>query len=502
MANHQVIVIGAGIAGLTSAALLAHEGLEVSLLEAHSQTGGCAGTFRRGKYIFDVGATQVAGFEKGGIHERIFRFLDYPQPLAKILDPACVVQLADESKAIKLFYDQELWEQERKVQFPGSENFWNICKQLHSSNWAFAKREPILPIKSLWDLQQFLQAVRPLTIFSSLFTKLSVLDLLNLSSCTHDLRLRRFLELQLKLYSQESIENTAALYGATVLHIAQRPLGLWHLQGSMQSLSSALQTCFLRDKGNLFLRHKVVGISMGRNNIWEVKVTDQKGIIQRFCGSDLIFSLPPQSILQLMPPGSGIPESYREELINLSKPSGAIVLYGALERQHLPANYPFHLQLEIDEVDSIFLSISQEGDGRAPIGQVTIIASQFTDINAWNFFEDKEYYSKKELCKQKILRAINSYFQLDSEMWLHQELATPRSFAKWTGRPKGIVGGLGQNLENFGPFGLHSRTPMKGFWLCGDSIYPGEGTAGVSQSALMVSRQLMARKGRQFKLPQ
>jgi len=41
---------------------------------------------------------------------------------------------------------------------------------------------------------------------------------------------------------------------------------------------------------------------------------------------------------------------------------------------------------------------------------------------------------------------------------------------------------------------------MKGLWLCGDSIYPGEGTAGVSQSAVMVCRQLMFNKKRDFNL--
>ena len=50
----------------------------------------------------------------------------------------------------------------------------------------------------------------------------------------------------------------------------------------------------------------------------------------------------------------------------------------------------------------------------------------------------------------------------------------------------------------FGPFGLPSRTPMKRLWLCGDSIPPGEGTAGVSQSALMVCKQLMGLRGHEF----
>ncbi|NBQ21979.1 MAG: FAD-dependent oxidoreductase, partial [Synechococcaceae bacterium WB6_3B_236] len=71
-------VLGAGIAGLTAAALLAQAGQRVLLLEAHHRSGGCAGTFRRGPYTFDVGATQVAGWEAGGIHRRLFQQLEVP----------------------------------------------------------------------------------------------------------------------------------------------------------------------------------------------------------------------------------------------------------------------------------------------------------------------------------------------------------------------------------------------------------------------------------------
>ena len=41
---------------------------------------------------------------------------------------------------------------------------------------------------------------------------------------------------------------------------------------------------------------------------------------------------------------------------------------------------------------------------------------------------------------------------------------------------------------------------MPDLWLCGDSIYPGEGTAGVSLSALMACQQLMAARGQSLTL--
>jgi phytoene dehydrogenase-like protein len=44
------------------------------------------------------------------------------------------------------------------------------------------------------------------------------------------------------------------------------------------------------------------------------------------------------------------------------------------------------------------------------------------------------------------------------------------------------MGGVGQRVAN--------RTPINGLWLVGDSTHPGEGTAGVSYSALTVVRQI------------
>ncbi len=40
--SYEVVVVGAGIGGLTTAALLAARGVSVCLLEKSSQTGGCA----------------------------------------------------------------------------------------------------------------------------------------------------------------------------------------------------------------------------------------------------------------------------------------------------------------------------------------------------------------------------------------------------------------------------------------------------------------------------
>ncbi len=508
-ARADAVVVGAGIAGLTAAALLAKQGLQVELLEAHHQSGGCAGTFRRGPYVFDVGATQVAGLEQGdgapaGIHARLFRHLGVAPPAAVPLDPGCVVDLADGREPVSIWRDPERWQQERLRQFPGSERFWALCDALHRANWAFASRDPVLPPRTWWDLGQLLGALGPGTLASGLLTTATMANLLQLSGCAADRRLRRFLDLQLKLYSQEPADRTAALYGATVLAMVQEPLGLWHLEGSMQTLSDSLEQAVALHGGRLRLRHRVTRLlpPAQPDAPWQItgwRAGDRPGAPrtpeQEFSltASEVVVTLPPQTLPALL--GEALPSGYRRRLEALGEPSGALVFYGAVGRDRLPPGCPSHLQLDAPDPGSLFVSVSQEGDGRAPAGRATVIASVFTPARPWFGGDEADHQARKQQAMAAIQGGLARLLGVGPADWLHGELATPRGFAGWTGRPWGYVGGLGQHPSRFGPFGLASRTPLAGLWLCGDAIHPGEGTAGVSLSALMACRQLLAGRG-------
>ena len=495
MGKSEIIVVGAGIAGLTSAAILSKYGFKVTLIESHSQSGGCAGTFKRKGYIFDVGATQVAGLEKSGIHSKIFEFLQIPLPKATILDPSCVVDLSDGSRPINIWHDSKEWIKERNLQFPGSSRFWNLCYFIHQNNWKFANNNPVLPFNNLWDLSQFLNALSPNNLLTGILIKSSMFDLLKICGCHKDNRLIKFLNLQLKLYSQEDVFNTAALYGCTVLQMSQNPHGLFHLKGSMQALSEALEVSLEENGVNILFKEKVNFLKYdSKNKFW--KVLTKKGSKNfEYISQDVIYTPPPQSLIKNLDPKLESFDTYSKNMKSLPEPSGALVFYSAISKDNLENVTSNHYQIVDDELGSLFISLSENGDGRAPVGEITLIASVFTNIHDWQGINKDLYLIKKDYFLNKISNAIEKKFRISSENWLHRELATPRSFERWTNRPKGIVGGLGQNPDIFGIFGLSSRTPMRGLWLCGDSIYPGEGTAGVSQSAVMVARQIIASKG-------
>ncbi len=59
MSDYDVIVIGAGLGGISSAALLAKQGRKVLVLEQSERIGGCCSTFERNGYSFDTGASII-----------------------------------------------------------------------------------------------------------------------------------------------------------------------------------------------------------------------------------------------------------------------------------------------------------------------------------------------------------------------------------------------------------------------------------------------------------
>ena len=58
--DYDVIVIGAGMGGLSAAAHLASGGMNVLLLEQHYKVGGCATSFSRGEFNFDAALHEMS----------------------------------------------------------------------------------------------------------------------------------------------------------------------------------------------------------------------------------------------------------------------------------------------------------------------------------------------------------------------------------------------------------------------------------------------------------
>ena len=331
---------------------------------------------------------------------------------------------------------------------------------------------------------------------------MTVGDALRLYGLGEDKRLKTFLDMQLKLYSQVDADNTALLYAATALAVSQAPQGLFHLEGSMQVLSDRLVAGLEKYGGKLYMRHTVEEIKSENDKVTGVRVCNNKtGETWIEAADEVVANVTVQNLVKLSQANSSGWQRYQQRIKKLPEASGAFVIYLGVTQEAIPLDCPPHLQFLYDyegiigENNSLFVSVSKPDDGRAPTGKATIIASSFTDVGMWWKGTVEDYDILKQQYTQEAIAKLATYFNLNSDTIIHQETATPRTFAKYTAREEGIVGGVGQRISTFGPFGIANRTPIKSLWLVGDSTHPGEGTAGVSYSALTVVRQIEAQRG-------
>src|SRR5262245_22294176 len=157
----DVAVIGAGIAGLATAARLQARGLSTVVFEAHGQPGGCAGFFRRHGFAFDVGATTLVDFEPGGVGAELLASLGLPDLEGEAL-PGYVAWLPD--RVVTLHRDPAAWDRERRRAFgdtPAHRRLWRWLDRLAAVFWRASRAGVKLPIHGPRDLLRALWCVGP-----------------------------------------------------------------------------------------------------------------------------------------------------------------------------------------------------------------------------------------------------------------------------------------------------------------------------------------------------
>lgn len=469
------VIIGAGMGGLTAAALLLKHGMRVTVLEAHIYPGGSAGTFFHQGYRFDAGATLAGGFAPGAPHARIAEWLGIEWPIQPT-DPAWVVVLGD--RTVTQWSDRDQWRAERQVQFPGSESFWQAQEWLADQAWQVSAGDFPFPPQSLHDLASLLRALTPQMLAAAPFGLRRMVHLLPRHA---DRLLYAFVDAQLIISAQTTARYANALYGSAALDLPRR--GVNQVRGGIGGLAQTLADWIVNHGGQILYRQPVERI-ITRNGR-AIGVRTAKGLTLEADG--VVANLTPWGLARVL--GDEAPLRLRREIQHRPPGWGAFTLYLGLQADLLSDLRADHYQVVVDpaqpmgEGNSVFISLSAADDPqRAPAGMRAATLSTHTRVQDW-WTTDDDYASRREAYTQLLLRAAEMVIPGIRAAVRFQLPGTPKSFEYFTRRPMGMVGGFAQTSL------LRARGPWSGLpnaWLVGDSVFPGQSTAGVTLGAIRV----------------
>lgn len=499
----RTVVIGAGVAGLTAAGLLAKAGHAVTVLEAHVDPGGSAATFFHRGYRFDAGATLVGGFQPGGPHAIAGERLEITWPVRPV-EPAMVVHTPNAPQGpIVRWGDEARWREERiRVFGSASEPFWRSQEFVAGEVWRFAAAHPPWPPQSVGEaLRLGSVALRQPTLATLLpLAPTSVTQWARALGAGGALpAFWTFLDAQLLISTQTVADRAVALFGAVALDLAR--VGVYHVRGGIGGISETLAAAVRRHGGRIRYRTEVTRIETRNGRVARVHArTGRRGTAQPYEADVVVANLTPWNITRLL--GDAAPTALLRQMRRLPQTWGAFTLYLGVDAAAIPPGLPDHHQivqdpsLPLGEGNSVFLSLSPRWDEtRAPAGQRALTLSTHTRPEPWWALRGTPdgraaYEARVGTYTETLLRAAEEVLPGVRASIQLSLPGTPVTFERFTHRTHGFVGGFPQSSlwTSLGP-----RLPVEGLWMVGDSIFPGQSTAGVTLGALRVVDSILLR---------
>ena len=158
----------------------------------------------------------------------------------------------------------------------------------------------------------------------------------------------------------------------------------------------------------------------------------------------------------------------------------------------LPSD-PFHLELIRDSdapfVDGnhIFVSVSGSDEKRGPDGVRTATVS--THVRPEALQQDPA--AQVAAVQARMVDTLAHLAPEIDQATVHRLTASPRTWQRFTRRPRGLVGGVPRTV------GLHNYrqiTPtalQRGLWLVGDSVFPGQSTLATALGGAATARAVL-----------
>lgn len=509
---YDVIVVGAGTGGLTAAALLAHRGRKVLVIDQHTVPGGNGTIFTRDGWEFDVGLHYIGGCHPEGLIPSVLagagvEGVDYeemdPDGYDTLVFPDLEFRVP---RGIDRFRDRliETFPAERR----GIKRYVKLLRQIQGMQGTLPR-----PISALWTLPRSLLLLK--------WAKSSFGDFL--ASCTADERLRAVLAGQSGDYALPPSRASAMIGAGLALHYLE---GAYIPKGGGQVLSDRLAESIERNGGKILLRARVSRILVENGKTRGVEL-ESRHVGARRIEAPVVLSNADlkRTLLELVGPEHLADETLTRVASYEMAPALGMV-YLRIDRDLAAEGRPrtnywrytsYDLETQYAEVRNggfpeepfVYVTVASLKDPTnprlAPPGQTNLQVMSLapSQPESWGVtaaeaassaYHAKETYQKaKERFADRLLESAEAVLPGLRDQIVFQEVATPLTHTRFTGSTAGTSYGIAATPAQFLKGRPGARTEVPGLFLCGASNRAGHGIAGVILSGLLAAASIYDR---------
>ncbi|MFL6228736.1 MAG: phytoene desaturase family protein [Pyrinomonadaceae bacterium] len=499
----EVLVVGAGIGGLTVAALAAARGMSVCVVEKESRGGGCVAAFEKFGYRFEPTAGLYSGWGEDEIHARVFAELPVAPPAAHQLSPAYTVRLPDAAQVRAGAETAVEFENELRAAFPECAitaiNFYRDLHALADARAELARRATTRPglfqrLKGGGDAQRAarLVAARSETVAPHL--------------AGASPRFRRFIDSQLQLFASCASDECSYLDATDALDAARR--GLYALEGGAAALADTLTESIRLSGGSL--RFDTTALRLAYDAAGAVSGVELMSGETLRASRAYVSNLTAWDTYGKLVGASRTPAAVRARLKSL-RGWGAYLIFLSLEEDaaaRLPSTRMLLLddsevgadseppRAEFDPARDLFtLNVAPAWDVRAPAGRRAATLCAFADAGEWfTYHEDESEHEAQdrhalEFWWERLHRALP---ELGAGAEVIETL-TPRGYYEQTRRRLGAVWGAARTVEvaaGADDDAASYRTHLPNLYLVGDTAAGANTVAAVTRAARAVANEI------------
>ncbi len=491
----KIVVIGAGVGGMTAAARLARQGHNITIYEASERTGGKCRTEWIGDYAFDTGPSLMT---LPAIYKDFF--LKTGPRLEKVMtlqavNPAFTYNFTDGKSVdfVNLDLSRTCAAIDESFGFAAG-NAWHSLMQRAEVMWDIS-RTPFVQseLTSIWSLlkrRDLIRGIRQISPWKSLHSVTA--------QYTNDRHIQMIIDRYATYTGSDPRKAPAALL--TIAFI-EATFGAWHISGGIGELSAALEDrCRLLNVG-IHLNSAVTSINTKAGSVTGITLASGEVV-----AADLVVANADAEIIynQLLAPSVKEAKPERRKLRRAEKSLAGFSLLLGLDNSKITGVVPklnhhtIYFPADYDaEFDEIFTK-------KIPVADPTIYIcapndplmvkrpsteNWFVLVNAprhdpesgWDWSTGGAEYA------EKIITKLDELGLRVSERLDLMEFRTPLDLQNSTNAPGGSIYGTSSNGAMSAFMRARNRSPVKGLFCVGGSAHPGGGLPLVGMSAQLVA---------------